>query len=83
MKFVIIVPLIFSNCEITCVLTEFPASIYDIKTAVRPYPRHSMMSQSCAIASERREKPKFGQVGTQGLTPIFLASKVGSKRNLI
>ena len=26
-----------------------------------------MMSQSCAIASQRRENTKFGLVGTQGL----------------
>ena len=29
--------LIFSNCESTCVLTEVPASIYDRKTAARPF----------------------------------------------
>ena len=26
-----------------------------------------MMAQSCAIASWKRENPKFGQVGTKGL----------------
>ena len=73
MKFLIFVPLIFSNCESTGVLTEVPASIYEkplpdlLTLSTTFYDVTSLMSQSCAIASQRRKKHKFGQVETQGL----------------
>ena len=36
------------------------------------YPRHNTMSQSCAIASQRRETTKFSLVRTQELTEVLV-----------
>ena len=62
----------FFNCESTCDLTDVPALIYDRKMEARPFdtPRHSKMSQSCAISSQRPKCANLVQAGTNAYETV-------------
>ena len=70
MKFVIFVPLIFSKCESTFVLTEARASIFDRKTAARPFDTNHDILWSLSLVQSLLKGAKSPnlQVGTQGLS---------------
>ena len=73
MKIVIFVTLIFSNCESTGVLTKGPASIYDRKTADRPFDTiHDILRSPSHV-------PKCANLKPAG-TNTYMIQSVGNRR---
>ena len=63
MKFVIFVPIIFSNYGSTCDLTDFQLQ-FMIEKRRLDYARHSTISQSRAISSQRPKCVNLAPAGT-------------------
>ena len=63
----------FFNYEGTCDSTDVPASIYDRKTAARPFNTiHDILGCLSLVQSLLKDtKNKFGLVGTQGLNKNY------------